>query len=419
MASADCRFMISDCRLNQTSYSPIINHQSSIINSLTWLPAGLLATLLMLVASLSAFGAEPRNSELKWQRPTTTSTSSRIANRLRDHAARSTSPQSLAPSPSPNRLRDRSVRPVAHEEVSGPVLRVADEGAPRFQSIVTPPEKAAPRSAYVAQQPVGQAPNGLEREIERPFELPPMEEPAPMPEPIPEPDVEPMPLPTDPTLQQPIEQPLAPPFTQPPGPGVQPDPFDRNQEEPRLPDPAPEGPTSLSKEQQEAEENCQDELDKLRANTLEKISLQIGITGTPGEDFPMECTVDDGSPFAPRCWSEVTYMWKASALCHKPLYFECEQMERYGHSWGPVADPLIAGAHFFTRLPVLPYCMGITPPNECIYAIGHYRPGSCAPYMIDPIPFTWRAAANQTAFTVGMVYFLPAGVSAPVTPVVP
>jgi hypothetical protein len=379
--------MIDDCRLNELAPMQIINHQSSIINSL--LPAALLATLLLLTSSLSAFGAESNKSELKWRRPSTTS------------AAK-------------NRLRDRTLRLVAHEESFGPVLRVADEAAPRFQSIVTPPEADA-AGTKVAQQPAEPAPNGLEREIEEPFTLPPMEEPATEPEPMPEPSTEPMPLPTDPTLEQPLEQPLSPPVTQPPSPVV-PDPFDRHQEETRLPDPAPDEPTSLAEEQREADENCQDELDKLRANTLDKIKLEIAITGTPGEDFPLECTVDDGSPFSGRCWSEVTYMWKASALCHKPLYFECEQMERYGHSWGPVADPLIAGAHFFSRLPVLPYCMGITPPNECVYALGHYRPGSCAPYMIDPIPFTWRAGVNQAAFTVGMVYFLPSGVTASAAP---
>ena len=77
-------------------------------------------------------------------------------------------------------------------------------------------------------------------------------------------------------------------------------------------------------------------------------------------------------------------MWKASALCHKPLYFEDEALERYGHSWGPCLDPLVSGAHFFCKLPVLPYCMGVHPPNECMYALGHYRPGNCAPYMMRP-----------------------------------
>lgn len=382
MRSDECRMQNSQ----SVGISSEIHHSSlSTPQSLTWLPAAALATLLMLASSLSAFGAETRKSELKWRSPKTTTTAK-------------------------NWLRDRSVRTVSHEEAFGPVLRVADQdtAAPKFNSLVTQPaeELPSPDTDQIVLQPANQTPNGLEREIEQPFTLP-MEEPEPMPEPPTVPEEEPMPLPMDSDVGQPAVQPLVPDRVPAQPPAGRRDPFDRNEEEPRLPDPAPPGPTTLSNEQKEAEENCNDELEKLRSNTLNKLSLDISVTGTPGLDYPIDCTVDDGTPFQPRCWTEVTYMWKASALCHKPLYFECEQMERYGHSWGPVADPLIAGAHFFTRLPVLPYCMGITPPNECVYALGHYRPGSCAPYMIDPIPFTCRAAAFQAAATVGVVYFLP------------
>jgi hypothetical protein len=102
----------------------------------------------------------------------------------------------------------------------------------------------------------------------------------------------------------------------------------------------------------------------------------------------------------------VTYLWKASGLAHKPLYFEQVQMERYGHSWGPVLDPIVSGAHFFGTLPILPYKMGIETPNECVYTLGYYRPGSCAPYMIPAFPFTWRAAAFEGgAWTAGVFIF--------------
>jgi hypothetical protein len=100
-------------------------------------------------------------------------------------------------------------------------------------------------------------------------------------------------------------------------------------------------------------------------------------------------------------------MWKASALCHKPLYFEDEQLERYGHSWPPCCQPLVSGAHFFTRLPVIPYCMGVEPPNECIYALGHYRPGSCAPYLCSPIPISARGAIFEAGAAVGAAAILP------------
>ncbi len=163
----------------------------------------------------------------------------------------------------------------------------------------------------------------------------------------------------------------------------------------------------VSKANSESAVDCEKSLASLRAKKLYDIDLSISITGNEGEDYPYLCSADDGSLYAPRCWAEVTYNWKASALCHKPLYFEDVHLERYGHSWGPIMQPIVSGAHFFTRIPTLPYCMGLKAPNECVYTLGHYRPGNCAPYMIDPVPFTWRAIFMQAGATVGVAGILP------------
>lgn len=167
------------------------------------------------------------------------------------------------------------------------------------------------------------------------------------------------------------------------------------------------GATSMEDEAKKAREFCASELARLNASTLRDVSLNIGVAGSAGTDYPYECSIDDGTQYSDRCWPQTTYLWKASALCHKPLYFENEQLERYGHSWGPYVQPLVSGAHFFSRLPILPYEMGLEPPNECIYALGHYRPGSCAPYLIDPVPFTWRAALFEAGAVVGTAAVLP------------
>jgi hypothetical protein len=111
--------------------------------------------------------------------------------------------------------------------------------------------------------------------------------------------------------------------------------------------------------------------------------------------LPQECTLGH-ERFAGRNWVPMTWSWKASALCHKPLYFEEEALERYGHMAGPLAQPALSGAHFFLNIAVLPYKMGINPPNECQYALGYYRPGSCAPWILDPIPLSLRGALYQT-----------------------
>ena len=108
-----------------------------------------------------------------------------------------------------------------------------------------------------------------------------------------------------------------------------------------------------------------------------------------------------------RNWTPSTYTWTASALCHKPLYFEEVQLERYGHTAGPIKQPILSGAHFFLNIAALPYKMAINPPMECQYALGYYRPGNCAPWHIPPIPLSLRGAAAETGVWVGGIFIIP------------
>jgi hypothetical protein len=172
--------------------------------------------------------------------------------------------------------------------------------------------------------------------------------------------------------------------------------------------PTPATPdATFETEKGKAKGSCEKSLENLRAYTVDKVNLNISVTGTEGKDYPFECVIDDGQQFKDRCWEPTTYLWKASALCHKPLYFEEEQLERYGHSFSPSFQPFVSGAHFFCTLPVLPYCMGVEPPCECIYALGHYRPGSCAPYMCNPVPLSLRGALIQAGAVTGAAAILP------------
>ena len=122
--------------------------------------------------------------------------------------------------------------------------------------------------------------------------------------------------------------------------------------------------------------------------------------------FPVVCSIEDRS-FPSRDFTETTMTWKASGACHKPLYFEEVQLERYGHEWGPVAQPVISTAHFFGNIAVLPYKMGIHPMNECQYSLGYYRPGSCAPWTLGPVPLSLRGALVQAKVVTGAALALP------------
>ena len=121
---------------------------------------------------------------------------------------------------------------------------------------------------------------------------------------------------------------------------------------------------------------------------------------------PVTCPLGDQG-FAPRFFVDSTFTWKASGACNKPLYFEDVALERYGHEWGPVVTPVVSTVRFFGDLAVLPYKMGIHPPNECQHPLGYYRPGTCAPWSIGPVPLSMRGAVTQAAFVTGTALALP------------
>jgi hypothetical protein len=122
--------------------------------------------------------------------------------------------------------------------------------------------------------------------------------------------------------------------------------------------------------------------------------------------IPQDCPLGN-EDFRARSFAPLTYTWTASALCHKPLYFEDVQLERYGHMGGPWLQPLASAANFFCTFPILPYKMGLELPNECVYTLGYYQPGSCAPYLFDPLPISVRGLFFESAAWVGACALFP------------
>lgn len=156
----------------------------------------------------------------------------------------------------------------------------------------------------------------------------------------------------------------------------------------------------------EEAEACREALDRLRADTLADVNIDIRVGGRPGSDYPCECRLE-GETFQPRRFATTTFTWKAAGYGHKPLYFEHWNLERYGHSHGFVADSFLSAAHFFARIPALPYQMGVELPWECVYPLGYYRPGSCAPWTVPAVPVSLRGFAVGAATATGIVFVLP------------
>ena len=135
------------------------------------------------------------------------------------------------------------------------------------------------------------------------------------------------------------------------------------------------------------------------------IDLPYKVIPTPGA-FPENCPLPDEA-FQRKAPTPITFTWKASSLCYKPLYFEDVQLERYGHYCHPLLQPIVSRARFLIQVPLLPYNIGVNLPNECIYDLGYYRPGNCAPSMLEPIPISLRGGLFEAGAIVGTAALIP------------
>lgn len=100
------------------------------------------------------------------------------------------------------------------------------------------------------------------------------------------------------------------------------------------------------------------------------------------------------------------YAWEPAAVCHGPLQFEEINLERYGYSAGHL-QPVFSAANFFLTAPLLPYKMSLHHPTECIYTLGHHRPGSCVPFCRHRTPLKLKPAAVETMVVMGLFYAIP------------
>jgi hypothetical protein len=107
-----------------------------------------------------------------------------------------------------------------------------------------------------------------------------------------------------------------------------------------------------------------------------------------------------------REWVATDFAWEAPGLCHRPLYFEEVNLERHGYSHG-VTQPFYSAAHFFGRMPLLPYMIAAEPPRECVYTLGHYRPGTPAPYVRYGLPLSTKAGLVEGGVVTGLFFLIP------------
>jgi hypothetical protein len=108
-----------------------------------------------------------------------------------------------------------------------------------------------------------------------------------------------------------------------------------------------------------------------------------------------------------RSFPEISLAWEPTNFYYYPLYFSDPALERYGHSYPHVIQPLASIARFGTQFILLPYQMVITPPCKPEYPLGYYRPGEYAPKLHYQIPLNAHAAVTEAAVITGLFFIIP------------
>lgn len=99
--------------------------------------------------------------------------------------------------------------------------------------------------------------------------------------------------------------------------------------------------------------------------------------------------------------------WQPSNICHFPLRYEETMLERHGHVRFGCWQPLVSGVRFFATIPLLPYLNTLRPAHEPVYALGNYRPGTCAPLLRDSLPYDKHAAVVETMAAASFFWAMP------------
>jgi hypothetical protein len=171
---------------------------------------------------------------------------------------------------------------------------------------------------------------------------------------------------------------------------------------------APKAPDAPNSPDRKKKDPCASLVDR----PFQEYGINTAMSGTQfPDDHAATCwaPINEGAgPFVgARSWGATTFAWNATCFCHRPLYFEEINLERYGYGCCESLQPAASAAHFFATIPTLPYCIATDCPSDCIYTLGHYRPGSCNPWQCHWPRWSTRAALAEGGVWTGMVFLIP------------
>lgn len=169
-----------------------------------------------------------------------------------------------------------------------------------------------------------------------------------------------------------------------------------------------------------AAESAQDRAAAAREAAMAAAARRFGAFSPIGEvtiETAPESALPEMYAFAEQDRPEVQYVspplvrpWENLVLrphdsfCHRPLYFDESNLERYGVSRG-WAQPACSAAHFFGGVAMLPYKMSVKHPCRCYYYQHPYLAG------VDGFerrqPLRRGPALIEAATVTGLVFLLP------------
>ncbi len=117
-----------------------------------------------------------------------------------------------------------------------------------------------------------------------------------------------------------------------------------------------------------------------------------------------QATESSTAGLADRPWTGIC--WTAPGICYQPLYFEDPALERHGYCDG-LLQPLVSTAHFVGNAAILPYRLAAEPPCECIYTLGHERPGTPTPMHCYRPPLRVSGGLAEAGVVTGLIFLLP------------
>jgi hypothetical protein len=78
-------------------------------------------------------------------------------------------------------------------------------------------------------------------------------------------------------------------------------------------------------------------------------------------------------------WDPTGYCWQSPAFCHKPLYFEQPNLERYAKYPNCAVATIGSIGHFYSTALLLPAKFALKPCWTPSCTLGNQRPGDCNP----------------------------------------